>query len=79
MRFAASRALGTVQTLRNRKLFAREARLGPRREKLWRTTQLFPDTFGIADLDDLYQAGRMEEVFASAYSAELEEELVKEE
>lgn len=65
---------GTVQTLRNRKLIARGARLGLRREKLWRTTQLFLDTFGLANLDELYKAGRMEEVFPSVYSAELDED-----
>jgi segregation and condensation protein B len=62
---------GTVQTLRNRKLIARTARLGPRREKIWRTTQLFLDTFGLASLDELYKEGRMEQVFASVYSGEL--------
>ncbi len=62
---------GTVQTLSNRKLIARTARLGPRREKIWRTTQLFLDTFGLASLDELYQEGRMEQVFASVYSGEL--------
>ena len=61
---------GTVQTLRNRKLIARSPRLGPRRERIWRTTQLFLDTFGLASLDELYKEGRMEEVFASVYSAE---------
>lgn len=61
---------GTVQTLRNRKLIARSPRLGPRRERIWRTTQLFLDTFGLASLDDLYKEGRMEEVFASVYSGE---------
>jgi segregation and condensation protein B len=62
---------GTVQTLWNRKLIARTARLGPRREKIWRTTQLFLDTFGLASLDELYKEGRMEQVFASVYSGEL--------
>ena len=62
---------GTVQTLRNRKLIARSARLGPRRERIWRTTQLFLDTFGLGSLDELYKEGRMEEVFASVYSAEM--------
>jgi segregation and condensation protein B len=62
---------GTVQTLWNRKLIARTARLGPRREKFWRTTQLFLDTFGLASLDELYKEGRMEQVFASVYSGEL--------
>ena len=62
---------GTVQTLRNRKLIARSPRLGPRRERIWRTTQLFLDTFGLASLDELYKEGRMEEVFASVYSAEM--------
>jgi segregation and condensation protein B len=61
----------TVQTLWNRKLIARPARLGPRREKIWRTTQLFLDTFGLASLDELYKEGRMEQVFASVYSGEL--------
>jgi segregation and condensation protein B len=61
---------GTVQTLRNRKLIARTAHLGPRREKIWRTTQLFLDTFGLASLDELYKEGRMEQVFASVYSGE---------
>ena len=62
---------GTVQTLRNRKLIARSPRLGPRRERIWRTTQLFLDTFGLASLDELYKEGRMEEVFASVYIAEM--------
>jgi len=61
---------GTVQTLRNRKLIARSPRLGPRRERIWRTTQLFLDTFGLVSLEDLYKDGRMEEVFASVYSGE---------
>jgi segregation and condensation protein B len=62
---------GTVQTLRNRKLIARSARLGPRRERIWRTTPLFLETFGLASLDELYKEGRMEEVFASVYSGEM--------
>jgi hypothetical protein len=60
----------TVQTLRNRKLIARSAHLGPQRERIWRTTQLFLDSFGLASLDKLYREGRMEEVFASVYSGE---------
>jgi len=62
---------GTIQTLRNRKLIARSARLGPRRERSWRTTGQFLETFGLASLDELYKEGRMEEVFASVYGAEL--------
>ena len=62
---------GTIQTLRNRKLIVRAARLGPRRERIWRTTQLFLDIFGLASLNELYKEGRMEEVFASVYSAEM--------
>jgi len=61
---------GTIQTLRNRKLIARSARLGPRRERSWRTTGQFLETFGLASLDELYKEGRMEEVFTSVYSAE---------
>jgi segregation and condensation protein B len=62
---------GTIQTLRNRKLIARSAHLGPRRERIWRTTPQFLETFGLASLDELYKEGRMEEVFASVYSAEM--------
>jgi hypothetical protein len=45
--------------------------LGPRRERIWRTTQLFLETFSLASLEDLYKEGRMEEVFASVYSGEV--------
>jgi hypothetical protein len=45
--------------------------LGPRRERIWRTTPLFLETFGLASLDELYKEGRMEEVFASVYSGEM--------
>jgi segregation and condensation protein B len=62
---------GTVETLQNRRLIARSARLGPRRERIWRTTQAFLDTFGLASLDELYMEGRMEEVFATVYGAEV--------
>ena len=62
---------GTVQTLRNCKLIARVGLLGPRREKYWRTTPLFLETFGLANLDELYQEGRLEEVFPAIYSAEV--------
>ena len=58
----------TIQTLLDRKLIARSARLGPRRERIWRTTQLFLDAYGLASLDELYQQGRMEEVFAPVYA-----------
>jgi segregation and condensation protein B len=60
---------GTVQTLSHRKLIARAARRGPRREKYWRTTPLFLETFGLSSLDELFQDGRMEEVFPTVYSA----------
>jgi segregation and condensation protein B len=62
---------GIIQTLRNRKLIARSAHLGPRRERIWRTTPQFLETFGLATLDELFKEGRMEEVFASVYSAEV--------
>lgn len=61
---------GTIQTLRNRKLIARSAHRGLRRERIWHTTPLFLETFGLASLDDLYKKGRMEEVFASVYCGE---------
>jgi segregation and condensation protein B len=62
---------GTVETLQNRRLIARSVRLGPRRERIWRTTQAFLDTFGLASLDELYIEGRMEEVFATVYGTEV--------
>jgi segregation and condensation protein B len=65
---------GTIQTLRSRKLIARAARLGPRRERFWHTTPIFLETFGLASLDELYKDGRMDEVFPSVYSAEVDTE-----
>jgi segregation and condensation protein B len=65
---------GTVQTLSNRKLIARATRRGPRREKYWRTTPLFLETFGLTSLEELYQDGRMEEVFPAVYSAEVSDD-----
>jgi segregation and condensation protein B len=58
----------TVETLAERRLIARSARLGPRRARLWRTTPVFLDSFGLASIDELYKEGRMEAVFASVYS-----------
>jgi segregation and condensation protein B len=61
---------GTVQTLRNRKLIARAARLGPRREKYWRTTPLFLETFHLTSLDQLRQEdGRLEKTFPEVFAA----------
>jgi segregation and condensation protein B len=59
---------GTMQTLRNRYLIVRAARLGPRRERWWRTAPLFLETFGLANLDKLYQEGRKEQIFAPVFS-----------
>jgi segregation and condensation protein B len=58
----------TLQTLRDRKLVARTAQLGPHREKYWRTTPLFLETFGVSCLDDLYKKGVLEKAFPSMYS-----------
>ena len=58
----------TLQTLRDRKLVARTAQLGPHREKYWRTTPLFLETFGVSSLDDLYKDGALEKAFPSMYS-----------
>jgi segregation and condensation protein B len=57
----------TLQTLRDRKLVARTAQLGPHREKYWRTTPLFLETFGLSSLDDLYKEGAFEKTFPSMY------------
>jgi segregation and condensation protein B len=61
---------GTVQTLRNRKLIALAARLGPRREKYWRTTPLFLETFHLTSLDQLRQQdGCLEQTFPEVFAA----------
>jgi segregation and condensation protein B len=61
---------GTVETLHNRKLIARAARLGPRREKYWRTTPLFLETFHLTGLDQLRQEdGRLEKTFPEVFAA----------
>jgi chromosome segregation and condensation protein ScpB len=66
---------GTIQTLHHRKLIARGARLGPHREKFWRTTDFFLQSFGLASIDELYQEGRLEQAFPSVYgTASLDEE-----
>jgi segregation and condensation protein B len=57
----------TLQTLRDRKLVARTAQLGPHREKYWRTTPLFLETFGLSSLDDLYKEGALQRAFPSMY------------
>ena len=57
----------TLQTLRDRKLVARTAQLGPHREKYWRTTPFFLETFGLSSLDDLYKEGALEKAFPSMY------------
>ena len=54
-----------------RKLIARSSRLGPRRARIWRTTAEFLEMFQLGSIDELYKEGRMEEVFASVYSAEM--------
>ena len=57
----------TLQTLRDRKLVARTSQLGPHREKYWRTTPLFLETFNLSSLDDLYKEGALEKAFPSMY------------
>ena len=68
---------GTVQTLRDRKLIARAARLGSQRNLIWHTTQLFLDTFHLASIDEFREPGRFEKLLASADSTA--EELTDEE
>jgi segregation and condensation protein B len=59
---------GTVQTLGHRKLIARAARLGPRRERYWRTTPLFLEMFELASLDQLRcEEGRLERTFPEVF------------
>jgi chromosome segregation and condensation protein ScpB len=56
---------GTVQTLRDRKLIARAARLGPQREMFWHTTQLFLETYNLVDIEHLREEGQIEKLLAS--------------
>jgi hypothetical protein len=59
---------GTVQTLRQRGLIARAARLGPRRERYWRTTPLFLEIFELSSLDELRsEEGRLERTFPKVF------------
>jgi hypothetical protein len=46
------------------------AHLGPNGEKLWRTTPLFLETYGLASLDELYQEVRKEQIFAPVFGGE---------
>ena len=57
-----------VQTLRERRLIEGGG-VGPQREKLWRTTKLFLETFNLASLDDLYKEARFQEVFVHGSAA----------
>ena len=66
----AFESAGTMQILPHRKRIARAAHLGPNREKLWRTTPLLLETFSRASLDELYQEGRKEQIFAPAFGGE---------
>jgi chromosome segregation and condensation protein ScpB len=59
----------TVQTLRNRKLVIRTAKLGTRREKHWRTTQFFLDAFKLKNLEELLLEGVKERVFPSVFKS----------
>ena len=65
---------GTLQTLRTRKLIARTAQRGPRREKYWRTTPLFLETFKLDSLDDIYKDGALQKLFPSVYSSVIDED-----
>ena len=60
--------------MRDRKLVARTAQLGPHREKYWRTTPLFLETFGVSSLEDLYKEGALEKAFPSMYSGVSDED-----
>jgi segregation and condensation protein B len=71
---------GTVQTLAHRRLIARAARLGPRRERYWRTTPLFLETFELASLDELRtEEGRLERTFPEVFGMGMDELLTPEE
>ena len=65
---------GTLQTLRTRKLIARTAHRGPHREKYWRTTPLFLETFKLNSLDELYQDGALQKLFPSVYSSVMDDD-----
>jgi segregation and condensation protein B len=59
---------GTLQTLGNRRLIARATRLGPKRERYWRTTPLFLEIFQLTSLDELRnEQGRLERTFPEVF------------
>jgi segregation and condensation protein B len=64
---------GTVQTLRDRKLIARAARLGPQREMFWHTTQLFLETYNLVSIEQLREEGQLEKLLASVDGTTAEE------
>jgi segregation and condensation protein B len=64
----------TIQTLRNRKLVARTAELGPRRQKRWRTTPHFLEVFGLSSIEEFYKEGTKERLLPGLFSGDPEEE-----
>jgi segregation and condensation protein B len=63
-----------VQTLRNRKLVAREAKLGPRRQKLWCTTAHFLEVFKLSNIEEFRQEGTKERIFPDLFNDNFEEQ-----
>jgi len=57
----------TLETLRHRKMIAKERNRGQGKAVCWRTTQNFLDFFGLATLDDLYRGNKLERFFGPVY------------
>ena len=58
---------GVLVTLRDRKLIVHSKGPGPAGKKYWSTTPLFLKTFNLTSIDELYDPGRLKEVFPSLY------------
>lgn len=63
-------SIGTVQTLRNRQLIAQVSRYGKSREKYWKTTALFLETFNLKSLSELNSEQKLAETFPSVYDSD---------
>ena len=61
-------SVGTLETLKKRKLIASDSHRGESgRRTYWKTTREFLNEFGLASLDEIYAVGRLERVFGSVF------------
>lgn len=58
---------GTIDTLRKRKMIAKEQNHNTGKAICWRTTQNFLDLFGLSGLEDLYRDNKLGRIFGLVY------------